>query len=57
MSRDLSHEYRLLKEQRSKGLLSEDGWANGLMELAKAYIKTLEDAGALPRPLEVPPVA
>ena len=53
MQRDLTHEYQLLKEQRSKGLLSEDEWAKGLIGIGEGYLIALEEGGLVPRPLEV----
>ena len=53
MSRDLDHEFKLLKEQ--KGELSATRYAQDLNELANAYMKRLEENGLMliPQVVEV----
>lgn len=54
MSRDLSHEYVLLKEQYAQGLLTANQYLRGMKEIADAYIQVLDDNGLMLQPLEVP---
>lgn len=54
MSRNLRHEYELLKEQYNNGDLTADQKIRGIQEIAEAYMKELDDNGLIPRPLEVP---